>query len=153
MAKHSSVLFLGLENARASVLAESMLRQMGGGAFRAHSAGSRPSGSIDPDTLAFLKDHGYPCEGLRSKSWDEFADDGAPALDIVVTLSNRLIGEICPVFWTGRPVTTHWPLPENAGLDEMEPILARRIGALTAPPLGEFDAIQQQMRLDAIDRS
>lgn len=153
MAKLSSVLFLGLENTRASILAESMLRQRGSGVFRAYSAGSRPSGSIDPDTLTFLKARGYPCDGLRSKSWDEFADDGAPALDVVVTLSDRLIGEICPVFWTGRPVTTHWPLPDDASLDDMEIILARRIGALTTLPLGELDAIQQQMRLDAIGRS
>ena len=163
MAMHPAVLFLGTANAARSILAEAMLARLGRGAFRAYSAGSRPSGRIDAAALDFLTGRGYATDGLRSKSWDEFAGEGAPALDIVITLENRLIGEVCPVFWTGRPVSSHWPLPEEDGPEEDGPeekgiegahaILNRRIAALVALPFADLDAISLQMRLDAIGRS
>lgn len=158
MAMLRTVLFLGTANRARSILAEATLAHLGRGAFRAYSAGSRPSGRIDAAALEFLTGRGYATDGLRSKSWDEFAGEGAPALDIVITLENRLIGEVCPVFWTGRPVSSHWPLPEEDGpedgwLEDAHAILKRRIAALVALPFADIDAISLQMRLDAIGRS
>ncbi len=153
MAMPHAVLFLGTANATRSILAEAMLAHLGQGTLRAYSAGSRPSGRLDPATLDFLTGHGYATQGLRSKSWDEFAGEDAPALDIVITLENSLIGEVCPVFWTGRPVSSHWPLPEEGGIEAAHAILKRRIAALVALPFADFDAIALQMRLDTIGRS
>ena len=147
-----AILFLGIENARISLLAEAILGYKGEARFRAYSAGSHPAAAPEADLIAFLAQHDYRTQHMRTKSWDEFAGEGAPALDVVVTLHNRLIGEICPVFWTGRPVSSHWPMPENSMLDECHAILSRRISALVALPLGELDAVTLQMRLDAIGR-
>lgn len=153
MAMPRAVLFLGTANSARSILAEAMLARHGQDAFRAYSAGARPTGRVDPATLAFLAQHGYATAGLQSKSWDIFAGERAPALDIVITLENSLIGEICPVFWTGRPASSHWPLPEEDGLDAVHAILERRIAALIALPFPDLDALGLQMRLDAIGRN
>lgn len=158
MAMPRTVLFLGTANAARSILAEAMLAHSGQGTFRAYSAGSRPSGCLDHATLDFLAGLGYATARLRSKSWDEFAGEGAPALDIVITLENSLIGEVCPVFWTGQPVSSHWPLPEGKGsresaLEGAHAILKRRIAALVALPFADLDTIALQIRLDKIGRS
>jgi len=150
--RRRAVLFLGTSNTGRSILAEAMLTRLGEGAFRAYSAGSHPAPALDPAILAYLTQQRYPTELLRPKSWDEFAGEDAPALDIVVTLSNSLIGEVCPVFWTGRPTTTHWPLREDAPLDVIHDALARRIAALIELPFDSVDAMGLQMKLDAIGR-
>jgi protein-tyrosine-phosphatase len=153
MATPRAVLFLGTANAARSILAECILTRLGNGGFRAHSAGSHPAGVVAAEILTYLRKHEYSVEGLRSKTWDEFAGEDAPTLDIVITLSNSLIGAVCPVFWTGRPATSHWPLPDGDDLDRIHDILERRIAALVALPVAEFDAMTLQMKLDAIGRS
>lgn len=102
-----SVLFLCTGNSSRSLLAEATLRGLARGRFRAYSAGSHPAGRVNPFTLEALRAHGLPVEGLRSKSWQEFAGPDAPRLDYVVTLCDKVAREPCPV-WPGGPVTAHW---------------------------------------------
>jgi protein-tyrosine-phosphatase len=105
-----NVLFLCTGNSARSILAEAILNRIGGGKFRAFSAGSFPKGKVHPHALALLERLGYPTGDLRSKSWDEFAVDGAPELDFIFTVCDNAANEVCPV-WPGRPVTAHWGVP------------------------------------------
>ena len=109
-----NVLFLCTGNSARSILAESLLNHLGGGRFRAFSAGSFPSGAVRPEALALLREQGLPTEGLRSKSWNEFAAPGAPEMDFVFTVCDQAAGETCPL-WPGHPVTAHWGIPDPAG--------------------------------------
>jgi arsenate reductase len=115
-----NVLFLCTGNSARNILAEALLDHRGGGRFRSWSAGSFPKGQIHPLSLETLRRLRLPVEGLRSKSWDEFARPGAPVMDFVFTVCDQAAGEVCPV-WPGRPVTAHWGLPDPAaaaGSDE-----------------------------------
>jgi arsenate reductase (thioredoxin) len=114
-----SVLFLCTGNSARSILAESLLTHRGQGKFRAFSAGSFPKGRVHPMALALLKRMNLPTEGLRSKSWDEFAAPGAPRLDFVFTVCDNAAGEICPV-WPGKPVTAHWGIADPAAVQGSE---------------------------------
>ena len=102
-----NVLFLCTHNSARSVIAEVILNKLSRGKFRAYSAGSQPSGTINPHALQMLGTLGYDVSGLRSKSWQEFAKPGAPALDFVFTVCDNAAGETCPV-WPGQPMTAHW---------------------------------------------
>src|SRR5882757_11266877 len=101
-----NVLFLCTGNSARSILAESILRKDGAGRFNAFSAGSRPKGEVNPFALKILREFDYPTEGLRSKSWSEFAEPGAPVMDFVMTVCDDAAGEACPV-WPGQPMSAH----------------------------------------------
>ncbi len=108
-----NVLFLCTANSARSILAESILAKDGGGRFRAFSAGSHPTGTVQPLALRVLADADYPVEGARSKGWDEFTEPGAPVMDFVFTVCDDAAGETCPV-WPGQPVTAHWGIADPA---------------------------------------
>ena len=153
-----SVLFLCTGNSARSILAESLLNHWGRGKFRAHSAGSFPKGAVHPMALDLLCRLNLPTEGLRSKSWDEFAQPGAPELDFVITVCDNAAGEVCPV-WPGRPVTAHWGLPDPAAVQgaDAERLMAfretlraleNRVKVFVSLPIASLDRLklQEQVR-------
>jgi arsenate reductase (thioredoxin) len=111
-----NVLFLCTGNTARSVLAEGILRQDGAGRFNAFSAGSQPKGVVNPYAVKTLEAYGYPADGYRSKSWDEFAAAGAPKMDFVFTVCDNAAGESCPV-WPGHPMTAHWGIEDPAAVE------------------------------------
>ena len=159
-AKTYNVLFLCTGNSARSILAESLLRELGAGRFNAFSAGSLPKGRVHPLALKVLKDAGLPAEGFRSKSWDEFAADGAPQLDFVFTVCDNAAGEVCPV-WPGQPMSAHWGIEDPAAVTgsavEQERAfvtalryLKNRIAAFTALPLSSLDRLSLTAQLAEI---
>ena len=114
-----NVLFLCTGNSARSILAEGILRQDGQGRFKPYSAGSQPKGTINPLALKVLEAHGYPTDGYRSKTWDEFAAPGAPIMDFVLTVCDSAAGEACPV-WPGHPSITHWSVEDPAAVEGSE---------------------------------
>lgn len=157
-----NVLFLCSGNSARSIMAEAILNAEGGGRFRAFSAGSRPTGTVDPHARDLLVQMGHDVTGLRSKSWDEFAGPGAPEFDFVFTVCDDAAGEACPV-WTGSPVTAHWGIPDPAAatgspaeialaFDDAYRMLAKRIGLFVALPLESLDKVALHHYLHAIGR-
>jgi arsenate reductase len=156
-----NVLFLCTGNSARSILAEAILNHVcGQGRFCAFSAGSHPKSQPNPYAIELLRDHGIPVEGLRSKSWDEFALPGAPALDFVFTVCDQAAGEACP-FWPGQPITAHWGLADPAEVQGSEQarrkafadafvILRRRIELFTGLPLATLDRMALQSRVGQI---
>jgi protein-tyrosine-phosphatase len=111
--KPLNVLFLCTHNSARSILAEALLNTMGNGRFKAFSAGSSPRDNQQPNPLGLqvLKGAGISIEGLHSKSWDVFAENGAPVMDLIITVCDNAAGEVCPV-WPGHPATAHWSYPD-----------------------------------------
>ena len=157
-----NVLFLCTGNSARSILAEALLNAAGKGRFHAYSAGSFPTGRVNPLALELLGRNGHPIEGLRSKSWDEFAKPGAPPFDFVFTVCDAAAKEYCPV-WPGKPVTAHWGVADPAavqGTDEEKrrafrdtyATLQRRVSLLANLPLGTLDRASLQRQLADIGR-
>lgn len=158
-----NVLFLCTGNSARSILAEAILQREGAGRFRAFSAGSQPKGDVHPLARDLLLSLHHPVAGLRSKSWDEFAQPGAPRLDFVFTVCDNAANEVCPV-WPGQPVTAHWGLadPAAAGGSEAERRLAFaetyrmlkiRIQTFINLPLSSLDRMSLNARLASIGKS
>ncbi len=114
--KPYNVLFLCTGNSARSILAEAILNQLGGGNFKAYSAGSFPKGEVHPITIEILQERKYDVGSLRSKSWDEFSLPAAPQMDFIFTVCDNAAGEVCPI-WPGHPVTAHWGFPDPAAVD------------------------------------
>jgi arsenate reductase len=157
-----NVLFICTGNSARSILAEALLNQLGGGRFRAFSAGSRPNGQVNPFALSTLRQLHIATDGFRSKSWDEFAQPGAPVLDFAFTVCDNAAGEACP-FWPGQPMTAHWGLPDPAavqGSDEAKAqafmdtavALKRRIELMLALPLNTLAGMSLQRELERIGK-
>jgi arsenate reductase (thioredoxin) len=151
MQNHYNVLFLCTGNSARSILAEAILNSKGPPRFTAYSAGSHPSGALWPEALKRLEEAGIPTQGLRSKSWDEFARPGAPKLDFIFTVCDNAAKEVCPI-WPGHPTTAHWGAPDPAAVqgtpEEVErayreafAILERRIALFLSLPLGSIDKL------------
>jgi arsenate reductase (thioredoxin) len=158
-----NVLFLCTGNSARSIMAEAILNKLGAGKFRAYSAGSQPKRQINPYPLQLLDSLGYDTSGLRSKSWSEFADPGAPPLDFVFTVCDNAAGEVCPV-WPGQPMTAHWGVPDPAqakgnaaeialAFKDAYRMLNQRIGIFTALPLRSIDRLSLQNKLREIGRT
>jgi arsenate reductase len=144
------------------VLAESLLNHWGQGRFQGYSAGSFPKGQVHPISIALLNEFGLPTEGLRSKSWDEFAAPGAPPIDFVFTVCDNAAGEVCPV-WPGHPMTAHWGVEDPAAVEGTEEEkwaafrkalreLESRIKLFIKLPVASLDRMTLQSRLDAIGK-
>ncbi|MFN3669567.1 MAG: arsenate reductase ArsC [Brevundimonas sp.] len=145
-----SVLFLCTGNSARSIIAESVLRKIGGDRFIAHSAGSFPKGQVHPIALRVLESHGYPTDGLRSKSWDEFAAPGADPIDIVITVCDNAAGEVCPV-WPGHPVSAHYGLPDPAEARGTDEEVERAFNQTFKDLLARL-ALLAQLHINSLDR-
>ncbi|MBX9849149.1 MAG: arsenate reductase ArsC [Rhodocyclaceae bacterium] len=148
--KTYNVLFLCTGNSARSVLAETILNHTGKGRFKAYSAGSHPNGQVNPYAIKYLQQQGLPTEGLRSKSWDEFAAPDAPHFDFIITVCDNAAGEVCPV-WPGKPTSGHWGIEDPAaveGTDEQKlaafahafTLMNRRISLLINLPDTKLEA-------------
>ena len=158
-----NVLFLCTGNSARSILAESLLNNLGKGRFRAFSAGSHPAGQVNPFALELLEKNNFPTGELRSKPWDEFAQADAPHLDFVITVCDKAAGEVCPV-WPGQPISAHWGIPDpvaaegsdeqkrHAFVDAMNQ-MQRRICMFVSLPFATLDRIKLQQAVQLIGKT
>jgi arsenate reductase len=160
MNDHYNVLFLCTGNSARSIMAEAIMNYKGRANFTAYSAGSHPSGAVRPEAIAQLEGAHLPTDGLRSKSWDEFAKSDAPKLDFVFTVCDNAAKEVCP-FWPGQPQTAHWGVLDPAAVRGTEEeikrayrdafmTLERRISLFLCLPLASIDKMAIKKEIDKI---
>jgi len=158
-----NVLFLCTGNSARSIFAEAYTNAKHRDRFQAFSAGSHPKAEIHPLTLEYLKDVRIPTDGLRTKSWNEFAGPDAPVMDFVFTVCDQAAGEVCPV-WPGQPITAHWGVPDPASIEGTPEVcrtafhrsflqLERRISLFAALPIDSLDRMTLTKRVQEIGRS
>lgn len=157
-----NVLFLCTGNSARSIMAEAILNRLGTGKFRGYSAGSHPTGRVNPLALNLLRKANYDVASLRSKSWEEFAQPSAPKLDFVFTVCDDAASETCPI-WPGQPMSAHWGLPDPAKATGTEAerslafadtmrMLTQRIGIFVNLPLDKLSKLSLQEELNTIGR-
>ena len=162
MSRHYNVLFLCTGNSARSIMAETILNSKGRPNFSAFSAGSHPSGTVQPEALRQLESASVPTWGARSKSWEEFSRPDAPKLDFVITVCDNAAKEVCPV-WPGQPISAHWGVPDPAAVQgsaaEIERayrdaffMLDRRISLFLCLPFSSLDTFALQKEIDSIGR-
>ena len=155
-----NVLFLCTGNSARSIMAEALLNVHGQGRLYAYSAGSHPTGKVHPLAAELVKSLGYPEEKLRSKTWDEFAQPGAPDMDLIITVCDNAAGEVCPV-WPGHPISAQWGFPDPAAVEGAEEKkraafrtiftqIANRVNLLLALPMEKIDRLALQNQVKAI---
>jgi len=160
--KTFNVLFICTANSARSIMAEALLNTMGGGRFKAYSAGSHPKGSVNPLALQLLEKNRLSTAGLHSKNWNEFAQPDAPQLDFVFTVCDQAAAEACPA-WPGQPMSAHWGIEDPAAVEGADEIkrkaffkayteLQHRLSILVSLPMDKLDRLALQKRLDAIGK-
>jgi arsenate reductase (thioredoxin) len=160
MEKHFNVLFLCTGNSARSIMAEAIMNRKGAPNFTGYSAGSHPSGAVRPEAVRQLEVAHIPTNGLRSKSWEEFATPGAPKFDFVFTVCDNAAKESCPL-WPGQPMTAHWGVPDPAAVEGTTGqvdkafrdaffALDRRISLFLSLPLAQLDALAIKKEIDKI---